>query len=136
MISSIMIHRLRWPAFIVLVGVLALLNQANILHWHQSWPFFLILFGVLSLAERAAWSADGGYPQPPAPGSYPGTPNPQAGYSPAGTATTGTASATPVESPIAPPRWQEVVQPASQPGSAIVPVPAHEIEKYTSGGQS
>ncbi|MGP8227267.1 MAG: LiaF transmembrane domain-containing protein [Terracidiphilus sp.] len=70
----IMIRRLRGPAFLLLVGVLALLNQADILTWGQSWPFFLILAGLLKLAERAALASEGGYP--PFPGSpYPGTPD-------------------------------------------------------------
>jgi hypothetical protein len=62
-----MIRGLRWPAFILLVGALALLNQADILSWGKSWPLFLILAGVLKLAERAAL-ATGGYPQGPYPG--------------------------------------------------------------------
>jgi hypothetical protein len=66
-----MIRRLRGPAFLLLVGVNALLAQANILGWGKSWPFYLILAGVLRLAERAALAADGGYPQTPYPG-YPG----------------------------------------------------------------
>ena len=70
----IMIRRLRGPAFLLLVGVLALLSQAGILGWGQSWPFFLILAGVLVLAERAALAAEGGYPQGPYPGQpYPGS---------------------------------------------------------------
>lgn len=52
------IRRLRGPAFLILVGVLALLNQWHVLRWNQSWPLFLILLGVLILAERAAWTAD------------------------------------------------------------------------------
>jgi hypothetical protein len=58
----IMIRRLRCPSFLLLVGVLALLAQANILAWCRSWPLFLILFGVLMLAERAALAVEGGYP--------------------------------------------------------------------------
>ena len=64
----IMIRRLRGPAFLLLVGALALLNQADILSWGKSWPFFLILAGLLKLAERAAMASEGGYPP------YPGTP--------------------------------------------------------------
>ena len=55
-----MIRRLRGPAFLLLVGVLALLNQADILSWGKSWPFFLILAGMLVLAERAALASEGG----------------------------------------------------------------------------
>ncbi len=68
-----MIRRLRGPAFLLLVGVLALLNQADILSWGESWPFFLILAGVIMLAERAALATEGGIPQGPYPGQpYPG----------------------------------------------------------------
>jgi hypothetical protein len=75
----ILIRRLRGPAFLLLVGVMALLSQADILGWGQSWPLFLILAGVLMLAERAALAAEG-YPQyPGAP--YQGAGNPGAGQS-------------------------------------------------------
>ncbi len=67
----IMIRRLRGPAVLLLIGVMALLAQANILGWGQSWPLILILIGLMLLAERAALAA-GGYPPPP------GTPWPNA----------------------------------------------------------
>jgi len=70
--AYIMVRRLRGPAFLLLVGVLALLNQLDVISWGHSWPLFMILGGVLLLAERAALAATGGYPQPP----YPGQPNP------------------------------------------------------------
>ena len=52
------IRRLRAAVMIILVGVLALLNQWNILRWNVSWPLFLIVLGLLILAERAAWCVD------------------------------------------------------------------------------
>jgi hypothetical protein len=67
----IMIRRLRGPAVLLLIGVMALLSQANILGWGQSWPLILILIGLLMLAERAALASEG-YPPPP------GTPWPDA----------------------------------------------------------
>lgn len=72
----ILIRRLRGPAFLLLVGVLALLNQADILTWGKSWPLYLILAGVLLLAERAALEA-GGPPMQAAP--YQGMPYAGAG---------------------------------------------------------
>jgi hypothetical protein len=85
----IMIRRLRGPAFLLLVGVLALLNQADILSWGKSWPFFLILAGMLVLAERAALASEGGYPHypgAPQPGQpYPGVPQPGASAQKTGT---------------------------------------------------
>jgi hypothetical protein len=56
----LIICRLRWPAVLLLTGVLALLDQAHILDWGKSWPLYLILFGVLALAERAVMAS-----QPP-----------------------------------------------------------------------
>ena len=78
----ILIRRLRGPAFLLLVGVIALLNQADVLSWGHAWPLFLILAGVLLLAERAALAAEG---YPPYPGSYPGQyPQGYSGAPPAG----------------------------------------------------
>jgi len=54
--SWLTIRRLRGPAFLLLVGVTALLNQWDILSFGRSWPLYLILFGIMSLAERAALS--------------------------------------------------------------------------------
>jgi len=91
--------RLRWPAILLLTGVIALLDQADILSWGHAWPLYLILWGVLALAERAVLSADG--PPPPAGYSYAqGYPagNP-AGYAPQPGAYTG---ATPASPPSAP----------------------------------
>ena len=102
----IMIRRLRGPAFLLLVGALALLNQADILSWGKSWPLFLILAGVLALAERAALAAEGGYP--PAP--YPGAP-----YS--GAAANGP-------------------QNPAQPGVPNVPADTDYYGKNSEGGQS
>ena len=52
------IRRLRGAVFLILIGVLALLNQWNILSWSASWPLFLIVLGLLMLAERAAWATE------------------------------------------------------------------------------
>lgn len=75
----ILIRRLRGPAFLLLVGVIALLAQADILRWSQSWPLFLILAGLLMLAERAALAAEG-YPQVPG-APFQGSQVPAAGQS-------------------------------------------------------
>src|ERR1700689_611671 len=68
--SWLFIRRLRGPAFIILVGITALLNQWGVLSFGHSWPLYLILAGVLALAERAAIAAapPAAYP-PPAPES-------------------------------------------------------------------
>ncbi len=74
----ILIRRLRGPAFLLLVGVIALLHQADVLSWGHAWPLFLILAGVLLLAERAALATEGYPPYPgtgaPYQGPYQGSP--------------------------------------------------------------
>lgn len=74
----ILIRRLRGPAFLLLIGVIALLNQADILSWGHAWPLLLILAGVLLLAERAAFASDGytTYPGVPYAGAQPGVGQP------------------------------------------------------------
>ena len=62
--SSIPIQRLRGPAFVILAGVIAALDQWHILSFFRSWPLFVILTGVFMLAERAATREPG-----PAPGA-------------------------------------------------------------------
>jgi hypothetical protein len=105
----ILIRRLRGPAFLLLVGINALLAQAHILGWSRSWPFYLILAGVIALAERAALAADGGFVQPPYPGSpYPGTPYPGA----------------------------PVTQPQAAESTSIVPAHSHDFDNDPNGGQS
>lgn len=73
------IHRLRWPALLLLTGVIALLDQANILSWGRAWPLYLILLGVLALAERATLASQP--PVPPVDYSY-GAGYPPQGYAP------------------------------------------------------
>ncbi|MGC9293269.1 MAG: LiaI-LiaF-like domain-containing protein [Acidobacteriaceae bacterium] len=58
MVRWYQVRRLRGPAFLILVGVLFLLDQWNILGFNKSWPLFLIVAGLLALVERAAWAAD------------------------------------------------------------------------------
>jgi hypothetical protein len=106
----ILIRRLRGPAYLLLIGALALLNQADLLSWGKSWPLFLIMAGLLALAERAAIASDGPYGAAPYRGSpYPGAPNPG-----------------PVN-PAAPP---------AQDSTAIVPAHAQDYDKDSEGGQS
>ena len=71
----LLMRRLRGPAFLILVGITALLNQWGVLSFSRSWPLYLILAGVIGLAERAALAN-----APPAP-LYPGAYAPQR-YSP------------------------------------------------------
>ena len=52
------IRRLRGAVILILIGVLALLNQWNILRWKTSWPLILIVLGLLMILERVVWTAD------------------------------------------------------------------------------
>jgi|SRR5271168_3780451 len=91
--------RLRWPALLLLTGVIALLDEMDILSWGHAWPLYLILLGVLALAERAALAAEpvppptAGYPY--AAAGYPSPGYPGSGY-PAG-AYAGVAPAEPIQ---------------------------------------
>ena len=54
MTTWLLIRRLRGPAFLILFGITAMLNQWGVLGFGRSWPLYLILAGLLGLAERAA----------------------------------------------------------------------------------
>ena len=67
---------LRGSVWIALVGLLFFLDQFDILSWGHSWPLFIILAGVMTVLERAAYSAAvaaGPMPYDPAypPAGYP-----------------------------------------------------------------
>ncbi len=88
----ILIRRLRGPAFLLLLGVIALLHQTGVVYhfWHLFWPLALILWGVMLLAERAALEMEGYpqmYPDAQFPGGYPPEPNAGAVPNPNATST-------------------------------------------------
>jgi hypothetical protein len=120
----ILIRRLTAPCVLLLLGVVALLHEADLVSWHIFVPLLLILIGVLKLAQRAALAVAGDepfYPNP-YPNSYPGSySGPYAGAPyPYG------AGAAPGQPPT---------QAAPQTGTSIVPVPPQDFGKG-SGGQS
>lgn len=69
----VLIRRLRGPAVLLLIGMLALLDESGAIHhfWGWFWPLLLILMGSLGLAERAAMAEEDMYPPAPYPGAYP-----------------------------------------------------------------
>jgi hypothetical protein len=70
----ILIHRMTGPAILLLLGIVALLSQAHVVHFSIFIPLLFILLGVLKLAERAAL-AGWEYPGPGiGPGIGPQTP--------------------------------------------------------------
>ncbi|HZY61450.1 MAG TPA: B-box zinc finger protein [Edaphobacter sp.] len=50
-------HALRGAIWIILVGVLFLLDSAHILSWGRSWPLFIIVAGLMAIFQRASFSA-------------------------------------------------------------------------------
>jgi hypothetical protein len=97
----ILIRRLRGPAILLLLGILALLDEAGVIDhfWSLFWPLLLIMIGVMLLAERAALALDG---YGDGCGPYPGAPY---------------ASGADQSPPQAP----------ADPGTAIVPAPSHDL---------
>jgi hypothetical protein len=121
----ILIRRLRVPAFLLLIGVLALLHTFGLLDhfWRLFWPLAFILAGSILLAERFALNAEG-FPQMPYPGSpYSGAPYSGAPYP--GAPVTG----------VSPYPAQPDPQQTEQ-STAIVPAVSHDLDKSPDGGQS
>ena len=65
-------HALNSAAWLVLVGVIWLLDELHILRWHSSWPLFMICAGVLLILKRSMYSSfEPPYPPQPPAGSPP-----------------------------------------------------------------
>ncbi|HZY72307.1 MAG TPA: B-box zinc finger protein, partial [Edaphobacter sp.] len=47
-------HALRSAVWIILIGVLFLLDSSHILSWGRSWPLFIIVAGVMTVLQRSA----------------------------------------------------------------------------------
>jgi TM2 domain-containing membrane protein YozV len=66
-------HALRGSIWIMLIGVLFLLDSSHILRWSRSWPLFIIVAGVMAVLQRAVFSSAAAepypypYPAPPPP---------------------------------------------------------------------
>ncbi len=111
----ILIRRLTGPSILLLLGVVALLHEADLVSWNLFFPLLLILIGVLKLAQRAALAAGDEPPYPGMyPGQYPGAPNAYGGVNPAAGSQQG----------------------VGQQGSAIVPAPPQDFGRGPQGGQS
>ena len=111
----ILIRRLRGPAILLLIGVLALLDKLGVIDhfWSLFWPLLLVMLGVFLLAERTALANEDN--DPPAP--YPGGPYPGGQYP-------GQAAAYPPPAGV-----------VSEPGSAIVPAHTSDFDIGSIGGR-
>jgi hypothetical protein len=110
----ILLRRLTGPCILLLLGVVALLHQADLVSWSIFVPLLLILLGVLKLAQRAALAAAGDEPMYPGTfpdGGYPGGPYPYGAAPTAGTQT------------------------PAQPGTSIVPAPPQDFGSGSTGGK-
>jgi len=69
---------LRGSVWIILIGVLFLLDTSGVLSWHNSWPVIIIVAGLMAIFQRttysAAMAASYPYPAPPAPVPPPADP--------------------------------------------------------------
>jgi hypothetical protein len=108
----ILIRRLTGPSILLLLGVVALLHQADMVSWNIFVPLLLILLGVLKLAQRAVLAAAGDEPM------YPGYTGYQGGQYPYG------AGVTP---------QQAGAPPAT--GTSIVPAPPQNLGGSDGGQQ-
>jgi hypothetical protein len=60
------VNALRGSVWVILVGLIFLLSSFTHFSWGRAWPLFIIVAGVMALLERsAATSAYTGYPYPP-----------------------------------------------------------------------
>ena len=71
-----LLNALRGSMWVVLVGVLFLLDSFHILSWAHSWPLFIIVAGLMAILRSAAYSATvpPGYPYPQPPAEPPAQP--------------------------------------------------------------
>ena len=60
-----LVSAIRSSIWVVLVGVLFLLDSFNILSWEHSWPLFIIVAGLLAIFRRVSYPAPA-YPYPAA----------------------------------------------------------------------
>lgn len=79
----------RGSVWVVLVGLLFLLDSFNILSWGRSWPLFIIVAGIMAFVQRTAYSA-----APPLPYNY----VPPVAPAPPGPSATPSAAVVPVSS--------------------------------------
>jgi hypothetical protein len=69
---------LRGSVWIILIGVLFLLDTFDIVSWSHSWPIIIIVAGLMAIFQRVSYgsaiSAAYPYPAPPAPQPPPASP--------------------------------------------------------------
>jgi hypothetical protein len=66
---------LRGSVWIILIGVLFLLDSFNILTWRNSWPLLIITAGLMAIFRRVSYNSAAAYPYPPPPVAPAATPS-------------------------------------------------------------
>jgi hypothetical protein len=51
-VTAAFAQAIRGPVLLVLLGLLALLNQTGAINFAQSWPVLIIAYGIMKLLER------------------------------------------------------------------------------------
>lgn len=51
--NGLLLRALRGPLTLILVGVLFVIDHADVLSFSKTWPIIIIFLGVIRLAERA-----------------------------------------------------------------------------------
>jgi hypothetical protein len=69
-------RRLMWPAMLVTIGILFLLDSVSNIDFGRTWPAILLVIGVVKLMQSNASYAGHVGPLPPGSSSYPPTPPP------------------------------------------------------------
>lgn len=62
-----LIAAIRGPVVLITLGVLFLIDQANVYSFRQTWPVLIIVFGIMKLVER---TSDAGPPRMSFPSGF------------------------------------------------------------------
>jgi hypothetical protein len=66
------LRALRLSVWIALVGILLILSAFHLPSWSHGWPWFIILAGVMALLERASYNSAAAATYAHAPSTMPG----------------------------------------------------------------
>lgn len=67
-------RRMMWPAVLVTVGMLSLLENTTRFGWNRTWPVLVLVVGIVLLLRNSASTEGHVHPIPPAPPGSPSAP--------------------------------------------------------------